>query len=133
MTSEIRRVRPGELTEETLQTAGMTRAVAVVRDGLWSGIVTTAARIISGWHHHGDNDTVIYVLEGAVVLEFGPGGSRTVEARAGDFLHVAARAIHRESNPLDTASRLVITRAGAGAAVVNVDGPDASVEPGRSL
>ena len=41
----------------------------------------------------------------------------------GDFVHVPKGAIHRESNPDDNESRLVVVRAGRGPAVVNVDGP----------
>lgn len=124
MTSEIRRIAPAELTGDTLQTTGMTREAAVAREGLWSGLVTAAPSMASGWHHHGDNDTVIYVLDGAVHLEFGRGGKRSVEARGGDFVHVPARTIHRESNPLDREARLVVTRAGGGPPVVNVEGPE---------
>jgi uncharacterized RmlC-like cupin family protein len=46
-----------------------------------------------------------------------------VEAGPGDFLHVPKGAIHREGNPGDEESRLVVVRAGHGPAVVNVDGP----------
>ena len=123
MTSEIKRIGPGDL-RDTVQTAGMVRAAAVERDGFWSGIATAAPGMASGWHHHGDNETVIYVLDGAVRLEFGPGGKRSVEARAGDFLHVPPRAVHRESNLVDRESRLVVTRAGSGPATVNVEGPE---------
>jgi uncharacterized RmlC-like cupin family protein len=31
--------------------------------------------MISGWHHHGDHESVIYVLSGALRMEFGSGGS----------------------------------------------------------
>jgi uncharacterized RmlC-like cupin family protein len=53
----------------------------------------------------------------------GPGGSAVVEAGPGDFLYVPKGAIHREGNPGDEESRLVVVRAGHGPAVVNVDGP----------
>lgn len=125
MTSEIRRIAPDDLRRDTVQTAGMVRAAAVERDGLWSGVATAAPKMASGWHHHGDNETVIYVLDGAIYLEFGTGGKRSVEGHSGDFLHVPPRTVHRESNPQDREARLVITRAGSGAATVNVEGPDA--------
>jgi hypothetical protein len=53
----------------------------------------------------------------------GSGGASIVEAGPGDFLHVPKVAIHRESNPGDTRSRIVVVRAGEGPPVVNVDGP----------
>ncbi len=124
MTSEIRLIAPAELTGDTLQTTGMTREAAVAREGLWSGLVTAAPSMASGWHHHGDNDTVIYVLDGAVRLEFGRGGERSIEAHGGDFVHVPAHTIHRESNPLEREARLVVTRAGGGPPVVNLEGPE---------
>lgn len=124
MTSEIRRITPGELGGDSAPTPGMTRRSAVAREGLWSGLVTAAPSMASGWHHHGDNDTVIYVLEGSLRFEFGPGGERSAEGRTGDFVHVPARLVHRESNPQDREARLVITRAGSGPATVNVEGPE---------
>ncbi|HEX2358051.1 MAG TPA: hypothetical protein VHI50_16535, partial [Micromonosporaceae bacterium] len=45
-----------------------------------------------------------------------------VEALPGDFLYVPKGAIHREGNPGDQESHLVVVRAGHGPAVINVDG-----------
>jgi len=53
-------------------TPGKVREQAVAVQGLWSGLVRTEPGVTSGWHHHGDNDTSVYVVEGAVRLEFGP-------------------------------------------------------------
>ncbi len=49
--------------------------------------------------------------------------AEVAEAGPGDFLHVPRGAIHREGNPGDEESRLVVVRAGHGPAVVNVDAP----------
>jgi len=46
-----------------------------------------------------------------------------VEAVGGDFVHVPAGAIHRESNPSDAEGHIVVVRAGPGVPTVNVDGP----------
>ena len=96
---------------------------------MWAGLVRTAPGMMSGWHHHGDFESVIYVTTGALVMEFGPGGSETLEARPGDFLYVAPGAIHRESNPTDQESHIVVVRSGSGEAVINVDGPEAPTQP----
>lgn len=104
-------------------TPGIVREQAVRTDGMWAGLVRTAEHAASGWHHHGDHDTAIYVVEGSLRLEFGPGGERTVEAGPGDFVHVPKCAVHRESNPGDGESRIVVVRAGSGPPTVNVDGP----------
>jgi uncharacterized RmlC-like cupin family protein len=46
-----------------------------------------------------------------------------VEAGPGDFLHVPKGAIHREGNPADEESHIIVVRAGRGPSVINVDGP----------
>ena len=56
-------------------------------------------------------------------MESGPGGAEVVEAGPGDFLHVPKGAIHREANPGDEESHIIVVRAGRGPAVINVDGP----------
>jgi uncharacterized RmlC-like cupin family protein len=104
-------------------TPGMVREQAIAADGLWAGLVRTRPGMTSGWHHHGDHDTSIYVVSGALLLESGPGGSSVVEAQPGDFVHVPKGAIHREGNPGDSESHLVVVRAGSGPTTINVDGP----------
>lgn len=116
------RIRPAERVEGDA-TPGMVRQQAIAVDGMWSGLVRTEARITSGWHHHGDYDTSIYVVTGALRMECGAGGSVVVEAGPGDFVHVPKGAIHRESDPEDGESQLVVVRAGRGPPVINVNGP----------
>jgi uncharacterized RmlC-like cupin family protein len=106
-------------------TPGMVRQQAVATDALWSGLVRTEAGMVSGWHHHGDYETVIYVLTGSLRMEFGPGGADTVEAGPGDFLYVPKGAVHREGNPSAQPADIVVVRAGAGESTVNVGGPPA--------
>ena len=91
---------------------------------MWTGRVHTAVGSVSGWHHHGDHETTLYVVRGAMRLESGPGGSSVVEAAAGDFLYVPPHTVHRELNPSEEISTAVIVRAGTGAPTINVDGPD---------
>src|SRR5215211_1386261 len=98
-------------------------AGAVATDGMWSGTARTEAGMVSGWHHHGEYETTIYVLTGALLMEFGPGGSSTVEARPGDFVYVPKGAVHRESNPSAGPADIVVVRAGLGESTINVDGP----------
>jgi uncharacterized RmlC-like cupin family protein len=102
----------------------MARFTAFATDGIWAGGARTEPGMISGWHHHGDQDSAIYVLSGALRMEFGPGGAETFDAGPGDFVHVPRGAIHRESNPADEPADIVVVRAGPGASVVNVDGPE---------
>jgi uncharacterized RmlC-like cupin family protein len=101
----------------------MHRQQAFAAPGLWAGVVTTEAGAISGWHHHGDHETSLYVVAGRLRLEFGAGGAELIDAGPGDFVHVPAGAVHRESNPDDEPSTAVIARAGEGPPTINVDGP----------
>ena len=57
-------------------------------------------------------------------MEFGPGGAEMLDAGPGDFVFVATNAVHRESNPSDEDSRIVVVRSGSGPPLVNVDGPE---------
>jgi uncharacterized RmlC-like cupin family protein len=118
----VRRIAPGERTAAA-STPGMIREEAVATDGMWAGVARTEAGMTSGWHHHGGYESTIYVLTGALRMEFGPDGTDVLDAGPGDFLYVAPGAIHRESNPTDEEGRIVVVRAGSGPPVFNVDGP----------
>lgn len=111
----------------------MAREAAVVAGPLWSGLVHTDPGAISGWHHHGEHQTSLYIVRGRMRLEYGPGGRGAVEAGPGDFLHVPPYAVHRECNPAAERSTAVIARAGHGKVTINVGGPEAgsaTAEPG---
>lgn len=118
----VRHVTPEERVE-TDPTAGMVRERAIAVEGLWAGLVRTAPGASSGWHHHGEYETSIYVAAGRMRMESGDGGETVVEAMTGDFLHVPPGAVHRESNPGEVESQLVVVRAGHGDPTVNVAGP----------
>lgn len=123
MVSELRLIGPAERSKETQQTAGMVREMAVASERVWSGFVRALPGMASGWHHHGDYETVIYMVSGSARFEFGPGGNTAFLAGEGDFIHVPPGAVHRESNPGETEALFVVTRAGSGTPVVNVEGP----------
>jgi uncharacterized RmlC-like cupin family protein len=104
-------------------TPGMERQEAIATDGMWSGVARTGSGMVSGWHHHGEYETTIYVLTGSLRMEFGPDGSTTLDAGPGDFVYVPKGAVHRESNPSAEPADIVVVRAGQGESTVNVDGP----------
>ena len=104
-------------------TPGMNREQAFATEGVWAGFVTTEPGMVSAWHHHGDHQTAIYVLNGALRMESGPGGSSTIEAGPGDFVFVPRGAVHRESNPASAPAEVIVVRAGRGESTFNVDGP----------
>jgi uncharacterized RmlC-like cupin family protein len=103
----------------------MIREEAIATERMWAGLVRTDAGMVSGWHHHGDFDTTIFVLSGAIRMEYGSAGTDRIDAGPGDFLHVMHGAVHRESNPGDEVAELVVVRSGSGEPVVNVDPPTA--------
>lgn len=120
VTSDLRLIRRDDLEPDATPTPGMTRAQAIGANGLTSGTASTAPGVVSGWHHHGSHETSIYVVRGTMRMEFAGGA---FDAHEGDFIHVPAGAVHRESNPGTTPSLAVFSRAGDGAVTVNVDGP----------
>lgn len=115
----VRKVAAGTLTAGQ-PTPGMVREEAIVLDDVWSGRALTEPGATSGWHHHGEHDTVVYVVRGAFRVESASG---VVDGRAGDFVHVPAHTVHRESNPTGEPAEVVLVRRGSGPVVVNVDGP----------
>jgi uncharacterized RmlC-like cupin family protein len=123
MAGSVRRITPQERREGSA-TPGMVREEAVSTERSWAGVATTEPGMTSGWHHHGDHESVIYVLSGALRMEFGAGGAEVLDAGPGDFVYVAANAVHREGNPADEEARIVVVRSGSGEPVFNVDGPE---------
>jgi mannose-6-phosphate isomerase-like protein (cupin superfamily) len=89
----------------------------------WSGWIRNEAADVGGWHHHADNDTFVYVIRGSVTIESGPGGADRIEARAGDFFIVPARAIHREITG-DADLEAFVLRVGGEPEYIAVDGPE---------
>jgi uncharacterized RmlC-like cupin family protein len=104
----------------------MSRSLAMHDAGMWTGVVDTEPGSVSGWHHHGEHETTLYVVSGRMRIESGPDGAEVVEGGPGDFLRVPAGAVHRESNPGGDSARAVIVRCGTGDPTINVDGPAGS-------
>ena len=109
-------------------TPGIVREEAIAVDGMWSGLARTAPGVVSGWHHHGTHETTIYIVRGAMKIESGPGGAEVVDLEPGDFCHIPAGIVHRESNPSTEETQAVVVRAGIGAPTVNVEGPGGSAD-----
>ena len=108
-------------------TPGMERQQALATEGLWAGFVRTRPGHEVGWHHHGEFDTAVYVLSGAMRFEWGSAGDDVgADAGPGDFVLVPKRVVHRESNPSEGLCDAIVVRAGQGSSLINVEGPDAS-------
>lgn len=125
----VKVIRAGEGTAQTTQTPGFFRTELVSqpaedgRSGVWVGTVRTPAGSTSGWHHHGDYDTYIFVRHGKARMDYGTGGRESCEAGVGDVILVPRGAIHREANVGDGENEALLVRVGSGEPVFNTDGP----------
>ena len=68
------------------QTPGMSREQAIATDDYWMGVVTAEPETNSGWHHHSEHDSYIYVIDGTGMVDFGPGGIEVIQASVGGHL-----------------------------------------------
>ncbi len=124
--AEVTRIGPDQLSEAAA-TPGMRRWQAAAGPSFWSGIVETHPDLASGWHHHGDYHTLVYLLAGRMRIEWGEGGGTATEAGRGDFLLIPPHTIHREVNPDPQEAQAIVVRIGEGEPVFNVAEP----EPGE--
>lgn len=129
----IRIVRAGELDTNTPQTPGMTRAAAITHatagaQKLWAGTVVVQPNAKTGAHHHGELETVLYIVRGRARFRWGEKLEYVDEAGPGDFIYVPPWVPHQEINARnDEPVEAVIVRSGQEAIVVNLD--IASPEP----
>ena len=85
-------VIPGDrLDSNTPQTPGMSRAAAInhARTGaskIWAGTVTIHPNAKTGAHHHGELESVIYVVKGRARMRWGERLEFVAEAGPGDFI-----------------------------------------------
>ena len=129
----VRIIRGGELDTNTPQTPGMTRAEAIshARVGaqkLWAGTVVVHPNAKTGPHHHGELETVIYIVRGRARFRWGDHLEFVDEAGQGDFVYVPPYVPHQELNARkDIPVEAVLVRSGQEPIVVNLDIP--SPEP----
>src|SRR6201985_2348071 len=95
----VRVVRQSELSDKTPQTSGLLRQVAFDSRNpdakVLSAVLPGAA---TGAHHHGDQETILYVLEGTARYRWGDRLQHVVEAGPGDFVFIPAHTPHQEVN-----------------------------------
>ncbi len=126
-TQGVRIVRAGELDSNTPQTPGMSRAAAITyaRAGankLWAGTVAIHPNAKTGPHHHGEQESVIYVVKGRARMRWGERLEFMAEAGPGDFIYVPPFVPHQEinANP-DEPLECVLVRSGQEPIVVTLD------------
>ncbi len=129
----IRVVRATELDLNTPQTPGMLRAAAITHASagaqkLWAGTVIVDPGAKTGPHHHGELETVLYIVRGRARFRWGEQLEFVAEAGPGDFIFVPPWVPHQEINAgSDQPVEAVVVRSGQDPVVVNL--PLESPEP----
>jgi uncharacterized RmlC-like cupin family protein len=123
----VKIVRADQLDSNTPQTPGMDRAAAITnaRTGakkLWVGTVTIHANAKTGAHHHGELESVIYVVSGRARMRWGEQLEYVADAGPGDFIYVPPFVPHQEINASsEEPLNCVIVRSDQEAVVVNLE------------
>jgi uncharacterized RmlC-like cupin family protein len=125
-TQGVRVVPADALDDRTAQTPGMHRAAAVGgrtgASGLWAGTVVIEPDARTGAHHHGELESVIYVVSGRARMRWGARLEFTAEAGPGAFIFVPPHVPHQELNASATEPlHCVVTRTGLEPVVVNLE------------
>lgn len=121
--------------ETTQMTAGMDRSVAIdsARVGaqkIWAGTVTIHPDAKTGAHHHGELESVIYIVKGRARMRWGERLEYTAEAGPGDFIFVPPYVPHQEINAsTDEPLECVLVRSDNETVVVNLDVDSVADEP----
>jgi len=71
--AKVEVVRNEALAEAASRDGNLTRTTAFQHGEVWAGHARVGAGKDSGWHHHGENDTYMYVLSGESRWIAGPG------------------------------------------------------------
>jgi uncharacterized RmlC-like cupin family protein len=123
----VKIIRADQLDSNTPQTPGMDRAAAITnaRTGankLWAGTVTIHANAKTGAHHHGELESVIYVISGRARMRWGEQLEYVADAGPGDFIYVPPFVPHQEINAnSEEPLSCVIVRSGQEPVVVNLE------------
>lgn len=131
----IRVIRGDQLDDNTAQTPGMYRQAAInhARVGaqkIWAGTVAIEPDAKTGVHHHGELESVIFVLRGKARLRWGERLQFVAEAGPGDFIFVPPFCPHQEINAdPDQVLECVLVRSDNEAIVVNITDVDPVERP----
>lgn len=115
------RVRVEKPSATGAEQGSIVRSPAIDEPTLWVGLSSIPADASTGWHHHGTNTTVFYMLTGSLTVEHGDDHLERAVAREGDFVVVPAGVVHREVVSSDEAVEAVVMRFGDGTGPLVVD------------
>lgn len=125
----VKIIKPADRDRGTAQTPGMRREAGISAGtsgsaGLWMGTAVNDPGAASGVHHHGANESGIYILRGRVRFRWGEKLEHVADAEPGDFVFVPPFEIHMEENmDSDNEAELLLARNSQEAIVVNVPDP----------
>lgn len=125
----VRIVSSGQLDFNTPQTPGMTRAAAINRamagaNKLWAGTVHIHPNAKTAPHHHGQLESIIYIISGRARMRWGEQLEFIAEAGPGDFIFVPPFVPHQEINAdRNEPLTCVVVRSDHEPVVVNLDIP----------
>lgn len=134
-TEGIRVIAPRARNADTPETKGMNRQVAISgsRTGssaLWAGTNHIRPGEITGAHHHGPLESIIYVVSGTALMRWGERLEFITKAEAGSFLLVPPYMPHQELNASDTDDlHCALVRSGTEEVVVNLPDLDVADDP----
>jgi uncharacterized RmlC-like cupin family protein len=123
----VRIVHGDHLDLNTPQTPGMTRAAAINRamagaNRLWAGTVSVHPDAKTAPHHHGELESIIYIVSGKARMRWGDRLEFFAEAGPGDFIFVPPFVPHQEINASPSTPLLcVVVRSDQEPIVVNLD------------
>ncbi len=122
----VRVIKPRQFDANTPQTPGMQRVAAVSQQlagsiGIWAGVTVVESHVASAKHHHGELETVIYVVSGHGQIRWGDNLEYSEQVEPGDFIYVPPFIPHQEINPSDEPSQWVIVRNSQEPIVVNLE------------
>ena len=127
----VKIISEDQLDGNTPQTKGMKRYAAVAKknvgaEKIWAGKVNIEPGAKTGAHHHGELESVIYVLSGKAKMRWGEKLEFEKYAYPGDFIFVPPFVPHQEINALSNEPlKCILFRSGQDPVVVNLDIPEA--------
>jgi uncharacterized RmlC-like cupin family protein len=134
MEARLRVIRPSDYVPEAASGAMLRQAAVsggtVGARKIWVGYVELGPGLQSAVHHHGESESVIYVISGAARFYAGERLESRQDARAGDIVWVPPHAVHLEMNASDREPvRMVVARSTQETLVFNLPTP-AGFQPG---
>jgi uncharacterized RmlC-like cupin family protein len=125
----VRIIPATQLDLNTPQTPGMKRAAAINRaragaNKLWAGTVNVHPNAKTAPHHHGELESIIYVISGRARMRWGEQLEFFANAGTGDFIYVPPFVPHQEINADPNEPLMcVVVRSDQEPVVVNLDLP----------